>query len=70
MKAGIEQRLQPLIGEPLSSMYRYAEHQAFPFGVQHPCKNDKGEDATHADWGFMLTGDDPKPLVMTPEGMR
>jgi hypothetical protein len=57
MKVEIEKTLHPLIGEPLSDMWRYAGHQKFEFGIQRPCKNRKGEHITIADWGFVVAGD-------------
>ncbi len=57
MKAEIEQRLQALIGEPLSDMWRYAGYQKFEFGVRRPCKNRKGQDITRSDWGLVVGGD-------------
>lgn len=55
MKAEIEQALHPLLGEPLSNMWRYAGCQKFEFGVQRPHKNRKGQTVTWADWGLVVT---------------
>lgn len=53
MKAEIEAALQPLLGEPLTDMWRYAGFQRFEFGVQRPTrKGTKG--MTHSDWGFVV----------------
>ena len=49
MKEELERALQPLIGEPLSDMSRFAGMQMFEFGIQRPCKNRKGQDITLAD---------------------
>ena len=49
MKEEIERRLYPLVGEPLSDMFRFAGIQVLEFGVQRPCKNRKVEDVTRAD---------------------
>jgi len=46
--------LEPLIGEPLTYMFRYAGYQKFEFGIQRPAKNRKGEAITVADLGFVV----------------
>lgn len=56
MKEEIERVLLPLIGLPLTDMWRYVGHQKFEFGVQRACKNHKGQDITRADWGFVVAG--------------
>lgn len=49
----IEAALLPLLGEPLTDMWRYAGFQRFEFGVQRPAeKGAKG--VTHSDWGFVV----------------
>jgi len=55
MKHEIEQALRPIIGEPLTAMWRYAGNQKFEFGVQRPCKNRKGEEITRADLGLVVS---------------
>lgn len=65
MKQEIEAALQPLIGQPLSDMWRYAGCQKFEFGVQRPAKNRKGQDVKRADWGLVVSCD---WRVMGPEG--
>lgn len=54
MKEEIEKTLRPLVGKPLSDMWRYAGLQKFEFGVQRPHKNRKGQDVTWADWGLVV----------------
>jgi len=55
MKEEIGRTLEPLIGEPLSDMFRFAGIQAFEFGVPRPCKNHKGQDITLADQGLHIS---------------
>lgn len=50
----IEAALGPLIGEPLTDMWRYAGCQKFEFGVQRPMNNKRGEDTSMADWGLVV----------------
>lgn len=54
MKYAIEAALRPLLGEPLSDMWRYEGLQKFEFGVQWPAKNRNGEHITRADWGIVV----------------
>lgn len=44
----LHEMLQPIVGEPLSDMYR-AIGQVFEFGVQRPDTNRKGQAITRAD---------------------
>lgn len=55
MKSVIEAALSPLIGEPLSDMWRYAGCQKFEFGIQRPRTNHEGEEITFADWGLVVS---------------
>lgn len=55
MRVKIETAMNELIGQPLTSMWRYAGLQKFEFGVQKPSRNRKGEKVTHADWGLVVT---------------
>jgi hypothetical protein len=48
--------LSPMIGEPLSDMWR-ALGQIFEFGEQKPFVNHKGEEATQADFHFKALSD-------------
>ncbi len=48
VKQETETVLKPLIGQPISDMWRMY-FQAFEIGVQKPCKNRKGQDITRAD---------------------
>ena len=57
IKKAVEQALQPIVGEPLTDMWRYAGCQKFEFGVQRPAKNDDGEEITLADWGLVVSCD-------------
>ena len=50
----IREALQNLVGEPLTHMVRALGMQYFRFGVQRPCKDYNGEEATQADWGIMV----------------
>lgn len=54
MQEEIERVLLPLIGLPLTDMWRYAGHQKFEFGVQRAHKNRRGEEVTWADWGLVV----------------
>ena len=65
MQEEILQALHPLIGEPLSDMFRFAGIQAFDFGVQRPAKNRKGEDITVSDQGLHISC---SWIVAGPEG--
>jgi len=65
MKPVIEAALSPLIGEPLSDIWRYAGCQKFEFGIQRPTTNHEGEEITLADWGLVVSCD---WRVTGPEG--
>ena len=45
--------LSPLVGLPLSNMWRYLGCQKFEFGEQKPHVNRKGEATTWADWALV-----------------
>lgn len=79
MRKQIEEALQPLIGEPLTDMWRYAGCQKFEFGVQRPMQNTRGEECTRADLGFVVSCDwrinGPEGYIVSsadfgPEGSR
>jgi hypothetical protein len=79
MNQQIEAALQPLIGEPLTDMWRYAGCQKFEFGVQRLIQNDDGEEIRRADLGFVVSCawriDGPEGCVVSsadfgPEGSR
>jgi len=44
-----ETRLRPLLGRPLSDMWRAAGMQVLEFGEQRPAKNRRGQEITRAD---------------------
>jgi hypothetical protein len=50
----IEAALRPLLGEPLTDMWRYADCQRFEFGPQRPAKNRRGEDITLSDKALVV----------------
>lgn len=52
LKRRIEETLKPIIGEPLSDMWRYAGFQVFEFGIQRPAVNRKGQPITRSDWAL------------------
>jgi hypothetical protein len=54
LAAEIEAVLGPLVGEPLTGMWRYAGYQRFEFGPQRPAKNRKGEDITMSDLALVV----------------
>jgi hypothetical protein len=66
MKEEIETALRPLLGQPLSDMWRYAGYQKFEFGVQRPAKNREGEAVTVADWGLVVAC---RWAITGPEGL-
>lgn len=41
--------MSPILGEPLSDMWRYGEFQRFEFGAQKPFLNKKGQEVAKAD---------------------
>jgi hypothetical protein len=51
----VETTLQPLLGQPLSDMWRAAGMQIFEIGVQRPCKNRRGQEITRADWSLHVS---------------
>lgn len=55
MKQYIETALRPLLGEPLTDMWRYAGSQKFEFGVQRRRRNNQDEEYTSADWGLVVS---------------
>jgi hypothetical protein len=55
MKRQIEAALHPLIGEPLTDMWRYAGCQKFEFGLQRPAKNRSGQEITRSDLGLVVS---------------
>jgi hypothetical protein len=67
MKDQILRTLDPLIGEPLSGMFRFAGVQAFEFGVQRPARNRKGQEITHSDMGLHVAC---SRQVSGPEGFK
>jgi hypothetical protein len=52
----IETALKPLLGEPVSNMWR-AGFQIFEIGEQRPFKNRKGQDTTRADLSLHVSCD-------------
>jgi len=65
MKMQAEAALRPLIGEPLTDMWRYAGCQKSEFGVQRPAKNRQGEEITLAELGLVVSCD---WRILGPEG--
>ncbi len=53
----IEAALTPLIGEPLTDMWRYIGFQKFEFGLQKPFMNRKGIEVSKADHGLVTNGE-------------
>jgi hypothetical protein len=49
-----ESALQPLLGEPLTCMWRYAGYQRFEFGPQRPATNRKGQAITVSDKALVV----------------
>jgi len=50
VKDEIKRELSPLLGKPLTFMFRAAGIQAFEFGQQRPAVNRKGEAVSKGDW--------------------
>jgi hypothetical protein len=55
--ATIEDRLKPLIGQPLSDMWRVSAlgWQIIEFGVQRPAVNRHGQQITRGDWSIHIS---------------
>jgi hypothetical protein len=53
MKAEIEAILKPLLGEPLTDMWRYAGFQRFEFGEQRRSHDSKADAAPVGDWALI-----------------
>lgn len=54
-KSLVQDALAPLVGLPISDMWRYAGCQKFEFGEQRPHLNRKGDETTWADWGLVVS---------------
>ncbi len=65
LQSRIEKALKPLVGLPLSDMWR-AGCQIFEFGQQHPFQNRKGEQVIRADYGLDVSC---PWRIIAPEGM-
>lgn len=57
MKEEIERVLQPLLGEPLSDLWRIGDLQIVEFGVQRPFTNHRGKETTSADQRLHISCD-------------